>query len=98
MKSLSTLAVASALVAQGSASLTEEPSWISAVFDGLPSNPMDAGKAALDKVLSLVEDYQVKHPNGTASEYPYFNVFPQYRNSAVPGAGEVINFSWQYAN
>lgn len=67
-----------------------ESTWFTDIFSGMPKglNPVQARDHILDRVIDLSSQYTADIP-APKSEFPYFNVFPQFRATAVPGAEPV---------
>lgn len=66
--------------------------WLSKIMQDLPSGKSipENGKEILQRVMDFIKAFQEEHPDGVASEFPYFNFIPMHRVSAVPGAPVVF--------
>lgn len=80
---MKTVAAFSALTLAAASSVDHEP-WLDTISVGLPKNPVEAGKEIIQRIQSKVAAFKESHPDGVASEYPYFNFLPQYQLGLIP--------------
>jgi len=73
-----------------SANSDVEP-WFMSALKGLSTNPVEARNQGLERFTELIKSYDKVNPLGEPSEYPYFNVFPQFKGAAKKDAAPV---SW----
>ena len=67
----------------------ESDSWLDSITTKLPTTPVEAGNEILARIQQKVDDYKLNHPDGVASEYPYFNFLPQFQASMIPDGAAV---------